>query len=64
MDLTLRWLRGEGIERIVIVTRPGLVEAFRESYRDSVEIVATDSEEFLLPMSDHIFARESIPVLP
>jgi len=53
-----------GIERIVIVTRPGLVEAFCESYRDSVEIVATDSEEFLLPMSDHIFARGSISVLP
>ncbi len=45
MDLTLRWLREEGIQRVVIVTRPSLVEAFRERYGDSVEIVATDAEE-------------------
>ncbi len=45
MDLTLRWLREEGIERIVIVTRPSLVEAFRDRYGASVELVTTDAEE-------------------
>ena len=45
LDLTLRWLREEKVERIVIVTRPSLVDAFRERYGDSIEVVATDEEE-------------------
>ncbi len=45
MDLTIRWLREEGVQRVVIVTRPSLVPALRERYDDSVEIVATDVEE-------------------
>jgi len=45
MDLAIRWLREEGIQRVVIVTRPSLVPALRKRYGDSVEIVATDVEE-------------------
>ena len=45
LDLTLRWLKEEKIEKVVVVTRPSLVEAFRERYGDSIEVVATDEEE-------------------
>lgn len=44
LDLTLRWLREEGIEEIIIVTRPSLTRFFVERYGESVKVVATDRE--------------------
>ncbi len=45
LDLTIRWLREEGIRDIVIVTRPSLARFFVERYGDSVRVVTTDREE-------------------
>ncbi|MDK2371878.1 MAG: sugar phosphate nucleotidyltransferase [Candidatus Korarchaeota archaeon] len=45
LDLTIRWLREEGIRDIIIVTRPSLARFFVERYGDSVKVVTTDREE-------------------
>jgi len=45
LDLTIRWLREEGINDIIIVTRPSLARFFVERYGDSVKVVTTDREE-------------------
>lgn len=45
LDLTLRWLREEGIQEVIIVTRPSLTRFFLERYGGSVKVVATDREE-------------------
>ncbi len=45
LDLTIRWLREEGIGDIIIVTRPSLARFFVERYGDSVKVVTTDREE-------------------
>ncbi len=45
LDLTIRWLREEGIKDIIIVTRPSLARFFVERYGDSVKVVTTDREE-------------------
>ncbi len=45
LDLGIRWLREEGIEDIVIVTRPSLAKFFVERYGNSVRVVTTDREE-------------------
>ncbi len=45
LDLTLRWLREEGIDEVVIVTRPSLARFFVERYGDKVRVVTTDREE-------------------
>jgi len=45
LDYTLRVLREEGVDRVVVVTRPSLKQAFVERYGSSVEVVTTDAEE-------------------
>ncbi len=45
LDLGIRWLREEGIEDIVIVTRPSLAKFFVERYGNSVRVVTTDREK-------------------
>ncbi len=45
LDLTIRWLREEGIDDIIIVTRPSLSRFFVERYGESVRVIPTDREE-------------------
>ncbi len=45
LDLTIRWLKEEGIEEIIVVTRPSLSRFFLERYGEEVRVITTDREE-------------------
>ncbi len=45
LDLTIRWLKEEGIKDIIVVTRPSLLRFFVERYEKNVRVIATDKEE-------------------